>query len=163
MVEMALVTPLIIFLLFGFTDVGRAYYQYTTLTQATREGARYAAVGWSVNGAASNSNLASAPFNSVQGRIQYVGNTAGLKFLNDANHISVIYYDTSVTPEVQCAHWDFATNTVVLEAGYTNQHPRTGDLVKIRVDYAFTPLVPILSQITGSVFNLNSVAEMRIE
>jgi Flp pilus assembly protein TadG len=163
MVEMALVTPLIVFILFGFTDVGRAYYQYTTLTQATREGARYAAVGWSVSGASSNSNLANAPFSSVQGRIQYVGNTAGLKFLNDATHILITYYDTTVTPEVQCAHWDWATNTVVLEPGYTVQHPRSGDLVKVRVNFAFTTLTPILSQITGSVFNLNSVAEMRIE
>jgi len=42
LVEMALVLPLLLMLLMGVVDVGRAFYSYVTLTNAVREGARFA-------------------------------------------------------------------------------------------------------------------------
>jgi len=41
-VEMALILPLLALLLFGVVDIGRAFYTYITITNATREGARRA-------------------------------------------------------------------------------------------------------------------------
>jgi Flp pilus assembly protein TadG len=163
LVEMALVTPIIVFFLFGITDIGRGYYQYTVLTEAVREGARYAAVQWSNNGAGSNSKLDPAPFASVQGQIQYVAKSAGLTVINDATHITVIYLDGTDTNLTQCAHWDWATGAIVQDNGYALTHPRTGDLVKVHAEYVFRPIVPILSQITGASFNLKSDAEVRVE
>jgi Flp pilus assembly protein TadG len=165
-VEMALILPLLTFFLFGITDIGRAYYQYTVMTQAVREGARYGAVNWSNSpggGAATNSNAASAAFGTVQGRMQFVGQTAAMTFANDATHISVTYYDGTSSALTQCAHWDAATNTVVLDNGYAAVHPRTGDLVKVHLMYTFRPIVPILSQVTGAAFNLSADAEFRME
>jgi Flp pilus assembly protein TadG len=166
LVELALIIPVLVFIVFGITDIGRAYYQYTTMTEAVREGARYAAVNWSNSsggGSATNSNAASAPFNTTQGRIQYVGRTAGMTFLNDASHIAVTYYDGTDPSLTQCAHWDAATNNVVLDNSYTSTHPRTGDLIKVRLDYTFKPLVPIVSQVTGAAFNLTAIVEVRVE
>lgn len=166
LIEMALITPLLIFLLLGITDVGRAYYQYTVMTNAVREGARYGAVQWSNSvggGAATNSNAASAPFNTVQGHIQYVGNTAGMTFLNDAAHISVTFYDGNSAALVQCAHWAAATNTIVQDNSYPVTQPRTGDIMKVHLAYTFTPIVPILSQLTGATFNLTADEQVRIE
>jgi Flp pilus assembly protein TadG len=163
---MALISPFLVFVLFGITDIGRAYYQYTVMTQSVREGARYVAVNWSNSsggGAATNSNTASAPFGTVQGRIQYVGKTAGMTFANDAAHISVTYYDGTSSALTQCAHWDAPTNNVVRDNSYGATHPRTGDLVKIHLMYTFRPIVPILSQITGAAFNLTADEEFRIE
>jgi hypothetical protein len=42
LVEMALVLPLLLMLFMGIVDFGRAYYSYVTLTNAAREGARFA-------------------------------------------------------------------------------------------------------------------------
>lgn len=45
MVEFALVLPLLVLLLFGIVEFGRAYSAQTQLTGAVREGARAAALG----------------------------------------------------------------------------------------------------------------------
>jgi Flp pilus assembly protein TadG len=163
LVEMALVAPLIVFFFFGITDVGRAYYQYTVLTEAVRESARYGAVQWSNGGAGSNSRLDPAPFASIQGQIQYVAKTAGLTIVNNATNITVIYLDGTDANLMQCAHWDWARGTIVQDNLYPLTHPRTGDIVKVHAEYVFRPIVPILSQITGASFTLKSDAQMRIE
>ncbi|HEY0425954.1 MAG TPA: TadE/TadG family type IV pilus assembly protein [Rhodopila sp.] len=164
--EMALISPLLFFILLGITDIGRAYYQYTVMTDAVREGARYVAAQWSNSAggaAATNSNAAAAPFNSVQGRIQYVGNTAGMTFANDASHIAITYYDGTSAALTQCAHWDAATNAIVQDNSYPVTQPRTGDIVKIHLVYTFRPIAPILSQVTGAALNLTADAQVRIE
>jgi Flp pilus assembly protein TadG len=43
LVEMALIAPVLLFILFGIVDTGRAFSSYITMTNAVREGARYAA------------------------------------------------------------------------------------------------------------------------
>ncbi|ATX81773.1 TadE-like protein [Mariprofundus ferrinatatus] len=43
MVEFAIITPLLILLVFGITELGRALYQENILTQAVQTGARYMA------------------------------------------------------------------------------------------------------------------------
>ena len=45
LVEFALIVPIFIILVFGIIDFGMGLRAYITVTQATREGARYAAVG----------------------------------------------------------------------------------------------------------------------
>ncbi len=41
MIEFAIVFPVLILLFAGTTELGRLFYQYTTLAKATRAGARY--------------------------------------------------------------------------------------------------------------------------
>jgi hypothetical protein len=41
LVEFAMVLPLLLLVVFGITEFGRAYYQYNTLSKAIRDGARY--------------------------------------------------------------------------------------------------------------------------
>lgn len=43
LIEMALVLPFLLLLLAGVIDIGRAFYTYVSLTNAVREGARFAA------------------------------------------------------------------------------------------------------------------------
>lgn len=42
MVEMALLIPLLVLIIFGAIDLARAYFAQVTITNASREGARYA-------------------------------------------------------------------------------------------------------------------------
>lgn len=46
MVEFALILPLLLLVLGGIIDFGRAYYEQIVLTNAAREGARMAALGY---------------------------------------------------------------------------------------------------------------------
>ena len=41
MIEMAITMSLLIFIVFGITEFGRAIYQYDTLAKAARDAARY--------------------------------------------------------------------------------------------------------------------------
>ena len=41
LIEFALVLPLLLLIAFGLIELGRAYYQYNTLSKAIRDGARY--------------------------------------------------------------------------------------------------------------------------
>lgn len=45
MVELALILPLILFLLLGVVEFGRMFHSYLVVTQGSREGARLAVVG----------------------------------------------------------------------------------------------------------------------
>jgi Flp pilus assembly protein TadG len=62
--ELALVLPLLLTILFGTLDVGRAFYTYIALTNAAREAARYAAV-----------NDANASLAKAQGELNTPGGT----------------------------------------------------------------------------------------
>lgn len=42
LVEFAIVAPLLVLLLLGIADIGRAFYSYITITNAAREGVRFA-------------------------------------------------------------------------------------------------------------------------
>jgi len=44
LIEFALIIPLLLFLTFGFLDLGRAVFYYSSLTNAVREATRYAIV-----------------------------------------------------------------------------------------------------------------------
>jgi hypothetical protein len=58
MVELVVVLPLLLTILLGTLDLGRAFYTYIALTNAAREAARYAAV-----------NDANASLSQVQGEL----------------------------------------------------------------------------------------------
>lgn len=62
MVELVVVLPLLLTILFGTLDLGRAFYTYISLTNAAREAARYAAV-----------NDANASIAQVQGELDSAG------------------------------------------------------------------------------------------
>jgi len=47
LVEMAIILPLLLLLLLGTIEMGRIFHSYIVVTQASREGARVAAVGQS--------------------------------------------------------------------------------------------------------------------
>lgn len=47
MVEMAIVLPILLLLMMGIVDLGRVFSSYLVITNASREGAREAALGYS--------------------------------------------------------------------------------------------------------------------
>lgn len=163
-IEMALAAPLLTLMLFGLVDFGRAYFQYISLVNAAREGARYAAYGY-VN----LSNAATPPQNTVQGRLKLAD--GGLNIPNNAGHVQINFYDTTVSPARVCAHYDYATNSIKWNAPYvaptsgqaSQSCPHEGDAVRILVVSDFTPITPLMANIMGNPLQLITLAEMRLE
>lgn len=64
-VEFALLLPLLLLIIFGLVDFGRALNAQITLTQAAREGARVAALGGATSQVQSRATLAADPLSPV--------------------------------------------------------------------------------------------------
>jgi hypothetical protein len=163
-VEMALAAPLLSLMLFGLVDFGRAYFQYISLVNAAREGARYAAYGYT-----NLSNAAAPAQNTVQGRLMLAD--GGLNIPNDAGHIQINFYDTTVTPAKVCAHYDFPSNSIKWNAPYlapaagnaAQTCPHEGDSVRIVAISDFKPITPLMANIMGNPLQLVALAQTRLE
>lgn len=64
-VELALLMPLLLLILFALIDFGRMFHAQVTLTQASREGARLAALGYDLGDVVSRSQLAATGLSGV--------------------------------------------------------------------------------------------------
>lgn len=161
-VELAVAAPLLALMLFGLVDFGRAFFQYIAVVEAAREGARYATYGFS-----NLSNAGSPAQDTLQGRIKLAD--GGLNIPNNAGHIIVRYYDTTVSPAKLCAHYDYPSNAIAWNAPYTppttgqQKCPKEGDAVMIIVISDFTPITPLMANIMGNPLQLIYVSETRIE
>ena len=137
LVEFAMVLPLLVILIFGIIDFGMGLRSYISLTNATREGARFAAVG-NVAGAYP-ANCDGATNTTVIGRVCVAIDGLDLTALDD---VSVTYPDGQAPG-----------NSVVVAAQYTYTF--------------ITPLGDIVSFISGGSFNdtltLNTSTDMRLE
>jgi Flp pilus assembly protein TadG len=110
MTEFAIVLPVMLLLLFGVTEVGRAIMRYNTLTKAVRDGARYAA-SYALLGTTGAVNVDAQLLTATRNVVVY-GNTAGT--------------GQRLLP-------GFATAQVqLIDAG--------GDLIRVDASYLYTPL-----------------------
>ena len=66
LVEFALIMPMFFILIFGVIDFGMGLRAYITVSQATREGARYGIVG---NTGGGNGSCISPPANTVRAKV----------------------------------------------------------------------------------------------
>jgi Flp pilus assembly protein TadG len=161
-IELAVAAPLLTLLLFGIVDFGRAFFQYIAVIEAAREGARYSSYGFS------NLSNANAPAqDTIQGRIKLAD--GGLNLPNNTSHIQITYFDTTVTPAVQCAHYDYPTNSIKWDAPYTapssgqQKCPKEGDAVVVKVTSDFAPITPLMTGLLGNPFKLVYTSQARIE
>ena len=110
-IEFAIVVPVLLLLLFGVTEVGRALVRYNTLTKAVQDGARYAAAK-GLLGTTGNVNVTAQLTTEVRNVVVY-GNTAGA--------------GTPVLAGLQ------PTQIQVIDAG--------GDEIRVEAAYPYTPLL----------------------
>jgi hypothetical protein len=75
MVEFTIVLPVLLLLLFGVTEMGRAIVRYNTLTKAVQDGARYAAA-WAPLGTTGGVQVDAQLRTEVRNVVIY-GNTVG--------------------------------------------------------------------------------------
>ncbi|MCH8066290.1 MAG: pilus assembly protein [Chloroflexi bacterium] len=135
LVEFSLILPILMILVFGILDFGLGLRSYISLSNAVREGARYASVG---NPVGIESDCNGMTNDTVYGRICVA--TGGLDL-------------TELDPDVSFPQGVAPGNSVVVSADYTYQFVTPiGDLIGFFSGGAFP-----------SSIDLSSSANMRLE
>lgn len=141
LVEFALVIPIFLLLLFGIIEGGRFVFFYEMLSNATREGARYAIVH------GSNSACPSGP---LPGDLVNTCDPLGRNVKNAVRDAAVSLVDTGDL-FVSEPQWCVAGSSPP-KRGYVCEGTNArGNYVTVFVDYSYSPVIPVLPSITISV------------
>jgi Flp pilus assembly protein TadG len=176
LVEFAVVAPVLISLVFGVFDFGRAMSANVTVTNSSREGARYlianvVSSGLSSYNSCQSSSGATAPSStSGEGAAWRQLRAASLdstqlsmgvyfyKATNDpANDASANHSGADIS--VTCPVGSTGTPTIVNSASYT---PASGAWVVFSTTYLYHPTTPFVGQLVGTV-TVTQTATMVIE
>ncbi len=172
MVEFALVAPLLLFLLFGIVDFGRAIFYENEITNAVRDGARVAI-------------LPSNPCNTTVGPSCTTSEPPGQTVCGAIEHSAALVSQWSCgdgAGYVVPSSGSGTAGTAYVEIDQSNSSstcPAAGGsapgssvttprsqgnlLIRITIHYYYRPLTPILSQFFPSTFYLGSSICVRPE
>jgi Flp pilus assembly protein TadG len=139
-IEMAVVSPIFLAMLFGIIELSLALYTYNYVSDAAREGSRYAIVRGSSCSVLTNCGVTAA---QIQTYVQNLG-YPGMKAVNTT--VTTAWLSPSTTTPV--------TWTV---CGSTCNAP--GDAVQVKVTYSFHLGIPFVPK---STINLHSTSQMVI-
>jgi len=127
------VFPLLLFLILGFLDLGRAVYYYAALSNAVREGTRYAIV--SKDALEQINPIDSAQKTCAQQKTQQIASHD----LDIWNQIEDYLFDIADT--VNYTDLDLCVDISVTDNKYNE--------VAVDATYCFTPVTPGIAQIIG--------------
>lgn len=134
LVETALVMPIVVLMLVGLFDLGRAVYAYNTVSNAAREGARVAAVNQIVStGECDRSRPITDPANPTWSPHTCAAAAAVGLGVTTAD-VTITYANPPRQPALGC----------------TTQR-RVGCLVSVRVQHAWAPITPIISALVPTI------------
>ena len=153
LVEFALVLPLLILLLVGIFDFGRAIYAFNTVNNAAREAVRLAIVDQNCN-------------------------VVGQEASDRASSIDVDWvYSGALGPAARCLSAASDVHIEFLEADYSGggtfsdscdpgqtvpNGPRLGCVARVTVEYQYSAATPIIGNLIGSL-TLTGLSEQPIE
>ena len=140
MVEFALVLPILMLVIVGLLEVGRAIFIYSGLSSATREGVR--------SGSAAGNNLDGNPLYQDCLGIREAAKKAGI-FLNLQDENILIEYDHGPGSGVfaSCADADGLDESV---------HVVSGDRILIVIEAEYAPMIPLFVPLTPRTINASS-------
>jgi Flp pilus assembly protein TadG len=144
-VEFALISPILFLLLFGILEFGRYFFVQLTIQYATREGTRLALVGGQLQDKNGNT------MTRVASIIQTIQNNAAIAV--DPNKLIISIYP--VDPN----------------SGYTDPNNwqgtqnsgQGGDYMRVRTQYTFHFLIPLIEDFTGGTQMIQAAALYRNE
>ena len=131
MVEFTIVLPVVLFMILGVTELGRAMVRYNALTKAVRDGARHASL-YALSGTTGTVDIDQALTTEVQNVVVY-GNVAGVG-----------------SPAIS----DMTTGQVSLT-------PVGADQFRVNIDYPYVPLLGNSIPSFGMGSDLNLAFMMR--
>jgi len=176
LVEFALVGPILLLLVFGCIDFGRAYYHMNQLNNAAREGMRLAILQDHV------CNTLDGPLSACTGSSSVSGETTVCQsILNEGDLISTSNWHcteggtlpasgTGTAGNAYVEIDEFAassSSTVACDSSLSSSAttPRgSGNLsIEVKIDYYFRPITPIFGQLFPSSFHLEATSCGRAE
>ena len=151
--EMAVMVPFLVIGMMGMLDLGRAFFYQIAITNAVREGARYAAEPYyfGLNPSCANvpppstpgANCVTAGDTTIQDRVNR--ELTGTGFL-------IPTADILVTPDQSQRVTDFTSLTP------TSQYP-----IKVTASFRFNFITPIIGSLIGNPLTISSSAVFRAE
>jgi TadE-like protein len=145
LVEFAFVFPIIMLMVFGFIDIGRAVFAFNTITNAAREGARVAIV--------SQSDPVAPPWNCIANKPVEVTVPPNWTFRGCAVTAG---QSIGVTPA------DIAITYRKTDGSACGPPYKVGCLAVVTVQSTYTPLTPLANLFIRPI-TLSATSEMPIE
>jgi Flp pilus assembly protein TadG len=171
LVEMALVLPIFLLVLFGIFDVGRAVYVNSTLSQAAREGARLAAVqaGWvgrdtdddpACNQTTPGARVCPATLGALKANVVDAVN----RMTVSVGPLSGVYFscnEGTIADPAPAGDWTEVSGGNGCDDGVGASLGATGELVSVRVEHTYQAITPIVGSLLGTL-TLSGSASMEI-
>jgi hypothetical protein len=165
LVELALVLPVFMLVLFGLFDVGKLVYTNSALSQAAREGTRLAAAeaAWiGVPGSACVGDPSGITSARPGAHVCPADVTSFKSHISDAVHRNAVALGPITNVYVSCnagdaldpaptGDWTEASGGNGCRDALGNAISGTGDLVSVRIEYSYQTFTPIISSLLGSV------------
>jgi hypothetical protein len=126
--EFALIAPVFFILIFGIIDVARLYHSWVTIQGAAREGARYGVTGRADCEIATSDRLAC---------IEHIAGESASRLTNSVSDL-----------DVTVRHWEYPDYADPPTEGDPGGQC---DALEVRVEYDFTPSIPLMDVLLGSV------------
>jgi hypothetical protein len=167
LIEFALVSPVLLLLLFGVIDIGRAIFYYDTINHAAREGARVAVRASSalptntdvINAVTSQMQGAPVTAPCAQGPISAATPPAngGWVYITEPNPPSTV----EATPPPNAPGGEFAAASV---GSCSAVNPAIGnDQLQVTIRFNLVLITPIVAQATANRIVMTAAAVFRTE
>lgn len=132
LVEFALLLPVLLLIIFGVMDFGRAIFQYSTVAEGARQAGRLAVVDQTISAV----------------KAQAIASSIAITLDADPNGVRVCFKDSSMaTPaELACSN---TTSSTLCNAGAAPK--LLGCLAVVETQSTFTALTPVISSLVGQI------------
>lgn len=140
MVEFALVLPILLLVIVGLLEVGRAIFLYSAVFSAAREGVRY--------GSASGNNLLGVPLYQDCAGVREAARNAGILLSLQDDDI-LIEYDHGPETDVfaSCSDPDGVDEDVVVASG---------DRILVNITTNYDPMIPLFIPLASRTIDISS-------
>ncbi len=133
--EMALIFPVLATMMFGMCEFGILLTNMVNLTNAARNGARWAAThptAWTTTNPAAS--------NTIEGQIQL---GAAALVPNDDSHLTITYLVPGGSSTTPCGYYSASSGGFVASNGYTQGTCiQPGNLIQVQITYTYRFMTP---------------------
>lgn len=146
LVEFALILPIALFLILGFVDLGRAIFNYATISNMVREGARYAI---------SDSTAATGPY---QNTITYMNDFAFSVPKVSVTPINPSCYSINTAGKNSTCTFTGDGHVVVITRVW-NTTSYSFENIEVKATFAFKPVTPFIARLLNGANSIDLVAK----
>ena len=157
LVEFALILPILILLLVGIFDFGRAVYAFNTINNAAREGLRLAIVDQNCDDIG---QVARQHASSLSVSWSYDGSlTKGAACYANPQAVHIQFLESGYTGDDSSAPQDFNDSCDPDQPAGPTTGTRVGCVAEVTVTYDYTAATPIIGNLLGTVHMVGMARE----